>query len=191
MDRRQKKTRAAIFTAFTGLLETKPYNRITIQDIIDRADIGRSTFYAHFETKDDLLNALCNELFGHIIHDALDLKHTHGLYPEQEEEVSVFFHVLAHLKENDNNILKLLSGEGSELFLRFFKNGMKRVVQQQYLGDRQPAEDLTRPPEDFVINHIAGSFIEMVYWWIDGGMVYTPEQMDRFFQRVIGPVLEQ
>ena len=185
-DRRQKKTRAAIFEAFTELLATKNYSKISVQEIIDRADVGRTTFYAHFETKDALLNALCDELFGHIINDALDLEHTHGLYPEQEQEASVFFHILAHLKENDRNILRLLSGESSELFLRYFKNGMKTVVEKQ-LDGRALRAGL---PKEFAVNHIAGSFIEMVYWWIEGGMRYTPKELDGYFRLAAAPLLE-
>lgn len=66
MDRRQKKTRKAIFTAFTELIKEESYSKITVQQIIDKADIGRTTFYSHFETKDELLNAFCTDIFDHV-----------------------------------------------------------------------------------------------------------------------------
>ena len=73
MDRRQRKTRAAIFQAFTRLLENKTYTALTVQEIIDDADISRSTFYAHFETKDELLKAMCTDIFDHVFSDELEL----------------------------------------------------------------------------------------------------------------------
>lgn len=77
MDRRQQKTRKAIFAAFNELLTQKKYNKITVQEIIDKADVGRTTFYAHFPTKDDLLREMCTTLFNHVFSDVLEMEKTH------------------------------------------------------------------------------------------------------------------
>lgn len=187
MDRRQQKTRAAIFSAFTALLAEKSYSKITVQEIIDAANVGRTTFYAHFETKDDLLKELCEELFGHIISSAMDCTHTHGLYSDGNAPESVFCHLLQHLQENDNNIISLLSCESSEIFLRFFKDNLNGLIQSQFVNqDRKANIDI---PQDFLINHISSSFVEMVLWWIKGRMKQTPEDLDRYFRAVIEPIM--
>lgn len=187
MDRRQQKTRAAIFSAFTALLAEKSYSKITVQEIIDAANVGRTTFYAHFETKDDLLKAVCEELFGHILSSAMDCTHTHGLYSDGKAPESVFCHLLQHLQEDDNRIISLLSCESSEIFLRFFKDSLNDLVRSQFVHlDRKSNTDI---PEDFLINHISGSFVEMVLWWIKGRMKQTPEELDRYFRAVIEPIM--
>ena len=53
------------------ILMNLPFSNITVQEIIDEADIGRSTFYFHFETKDDLLNDICNGIFEHVFSENL------------------------------------------------------------------------------------------------------------------------
>lgn len=187
MDRRQQKTRTAIFSAFTSLLAEKSYNKITVQEIIDAANVGRTTFYAHFETKDDLLKELCEELFGHIIGSAMDCTHTHGLYSDGSAPESVFCHLLQHLQENDKNIIALLSCESSEMFLRFFKDSLNELVRSQFINQNRKAN--TDIPEDFLINHISGSFVEMVLWWIKGHRKQMPEDLDRYFRAVIEPII--
>lgn len=185
MDRRQRKSREAIFGAFTRLLERHAYNQITVQDIIDEADVGRATFYAHFETKDYLLKDLCEELFGHIIDTAMGLSdgHYHCSYAAGD---SVFLHLLRHLRENDRNILALLSSQNNELFLQYFKINLKRLVKTQ-LADtgKLKASSL---PEDFLVNHISASFVETLSWWLSNGMRESPEELDGYFESLISPL---
>lgn len=133
------------------------------------------------------MKALCEELFGHIISSAMDCTHTHGLYSNNNVPESVFCHLLQHLQENENNILELLSCENSDLFLRYFKDNLKELLQNQFVNqNRRNNKDI---PQDFLVNHITGSFVEMVLWWIKNQMKEPPEKLDKYFRAVIEPIL--
>lgn len=188
MDRRQKKTRAAIFKAFTTLLSEKNYNQISVQEIIDAADIGRTTFYAHFETKDYLLKDLCEKLFGHIIDTAMGLPHGHYHYSCGSETDSVFLHLLRHLQENDCNILELLSSQNNEIFLRYFKCNLKKLIMTQYADKGLLKNSML--PADYLVNHISSSFVETVDWWLSRKMKETPEVITEYFLAAIEPILQ-
>ncbi len=183
MDRRQRKTRSAIFDAFISLLNEKSFEKITVGEIIERADIGRATFYAHFETKDFLLKELCDELFCHVFDCMQGEKEKHSHIFECEAPDSVFLHLFQHLEKNDNHILDLLSGTNNELFLGYFKNGLIRIIESQtdYLDDNF-SKELSRA---FVINHIASTFVETVCFWANDKMKLSPEKINRYFNAVI------
>lgn len=187
MDRRQRKTRDAIFNAFTRLLEKRAFNQITVQDIIDEADIGRATFYAHFETKDYLLKALCEELFDHIIDTAMGHPHAHGHYSCGEPGDSVFLHLIRHLEENDRNILALLSSQNNEIFLQYFKNELQKLIHSQFAAQGRLKN--TELPEDYMVDHISTSFVETVSWWLRHGRKETPEQLAGYFELVMTSVI--
>lgn len=183
MDRRQKKTRDAIFSAFTELLSQKHYNQITVGEIIDRADIGRATFYAHFETKDSLLKELCHELFCHIFDSAEDNKEQHRHIFACDAPDSVFLHLLQHLQKNDNGILELLACENNELFLKYFKEYLQKLIRQQlHLFENKKSEKL---PTDFWVHHITVTFVETVRWWIENSMQESPETLTEYFTLAI------
>ena len=179
MDRRQRKTREAIFKAFSELLSKKDYNRITVSEIIERADVGRATFYAHFETKDFLARELCVELFDHIFECELGEAGAHTHIFDCDAPDSVFLHLFTHLQRNDNNLLHLLSCPSNELFLRYFKENLIRLVESHLsLFAEGHSEAL---PDAFWINHIAATFVECVRWWIKNKMQESPEEITKYF----------
>ncbi len=181
MDRRQRKTREAIFKAFTELLSKKEAGKITVGDIIEKADVGRATFYSHFETKDFLLKEFCKELFCHIFDATENEKNNHRHIFDCDSSDSVFLHLFKHLEKNDNNILNLLSSQNNELFLRYFKNGLNHLIEKN-LSLFPPRKNL---PESFWKNHIASAFIETLMWWTQNGLKETPETITSYFFQIV------
>ena len=179
MDRRQRKTRQAIFAAFSQLLNEKDFSKITAGEIMERADVGRATFYAHFETKDFLLKELCEELFCHIFDMAGEGKSEHRHIFECSAPQSEFVHLFSHLRKNDNNVLCLLSSPNNHLFLKYFKSGLKLLVESRLdLFEKRKSEKL---PQQFWINHILSTFVETLQWWIENGMRESEEEICEYF----------
>ena len=179
MDRRQRKTREAVFSAFIELLSQKDYTRITAGEIIEKADISRATFYSHFETKDYLLKELCEDLFCHISDGPGGGGAEHRHLFQCDAPDSVFLHLLRHLLKNDNHILELLSCRNSDLFLRYFKENLREVVVGQLPLFQKRKDD--RLPDSFWIDHILSVFVDTVRWWIDNGMKESPEVIEEYF----------
>ena len=178
MDRRQRKTRDAIFNAFISLLSKKNYNNLTVGEIIQLADVGRATFYAHFETKDFLLKELCLELFAHLFNCENEKEDKHNIFNCDNHD-TVFLHLFKHVKKNDNNICKLLSSKNNELFLEYFKSEVKLLITKRIsdFADKKPKNI----PEAFWINHITSTFIETLRWWIENKLSLSPEVINEYF----------
>ena len=184
MDRRQRKTREAIFGSFTELLSKKDFGSITVGEIIEGADVGRATFYAHFETKDFLLKELCGELFCHIFDIENDTGHGHSHIFECEGSKDVFLHLFSHLEKNDNNIMALLSSHNNELFLKYFRDGLDELVEKHlHLFSSERSNVL---PRGYLKNHIVSTFVETVKWWIENGGRETPEKITEYFFAAVG-----
>ena len=151
MDRRQKKTKEAIFRAVSTLLNKQRFENITVQDIIEEADICRSTFYSHFETKDLLLKAMCSEIFDHIFEGAL------CDYDGQTDQLeSKLAHILWHLKNSKADITGILSSQSSELFMGYLKEYLGKLFDLHLQEFKSPV------PRDFLREHLVGSFAQTI-----------------------------
>lgn len=179
MDRRQKKTREAIFRALQTLLERKPYHTITVQEIIDEANIGRSTFYAHFETRDELLRAMCTDIFHHVFTEELPQEADHVHLEAAKSLELKLGHILYHLRENRLNLKGLLASESGDIFLTYLRDYLRDLF-KRYLSEFHP-----KVPEGYLLNHLTGSFVETVKWWVMQDMVPEPETVAAYYMAVI------
>jgi AcrR family transcriptional regulator len=183
MHRRQRKSREAIFQACIELLSKKQFNQITVGEIIERADVGRATFYAHFETKDFLLKELCEELFCHVFDATEEGEHSHKHIFSCNAPSSVILHLFQHMQKDDNRILTLLSCDNNELFVRYFKENLKSLIEKQLHLFAEKKDKAI--PEGYWINHIAATFVETVKWWVDTGRQESPEKLTEYFLAVV------
>ncbi len=174
MDRRQQKTRRAIFSAFQTLLETNRYDRITVQDIIDEADVGRSTFYAHFETKEALLEAFCSDVFFHLFGE--NACHFTG---DGEGLAGKLTHILWHIREEQRHLSAILRSDGREVFFAYFKEHLTALFEAEW-------GDLDGLPREYRLRMLSAGFVETLVWWAEGKYQAEPEVVAGDFLRLYG-----
>lgn len=176
-DARVRRTRDALGDALVALMQEKPFDSITVQDVLDRAHVGRSTFYSHYSDKDDLLMSDAEEFFE-AISMALSV---HGDKSDRVAPVKEFFKHVGEVKW----FLKALvtSGkfhENMELARGHFARGIERRLEELPRGRGIPKHERAA-----VAFAHAGALLSLLSWWIDRGMREPPEAMDDLFHRMV------
>ena len=170
-DRRSQRTRHLLGAALVELIREKDYNSITVSEIIDRANVGRSTFYAHYRDKDALFVGELDrviELLSHRI-------------PNQEE--SPFFPSLGlfrHVGEEYELYKALLWGSGIDLLIKHLQKSLTNRIEHGLQKNESDAD----VPIPILASFIAGSFLTLLKWWLENKMIYSPEEMDKIFKRL-------
>lgn len=184
MDRRMQKTKKAIYEAFSKLLTSESYSKITVQEIIDEANIGRSTFYAHYETKDELLKEMCQHMFSHVMSTNLSEEKTHDFSSGNRNLTSLLTHILYHIKEETIQFKGLLSCENGEYFWVNFRSQSAEFIKNHMLTGKRKLS----VPEDVLIHHISVTFEGLIKRWIQKGMTDSPETIAQYFELLVGPL---
>ncbi|MCM3871633.1 MAG: TetR/AcrR family transcriptional regulator [Pyrinomonadaceae bacterium] len=177
MDARVRRTRDRLGDALVELMQEKPFDAIKVQDVLDRAGVGRSTFYVHYRDKDDLLMSDADEFFE-LISTALSVQ---GDKSDRVAPVQEFFEHVGEMSWFLTALTK--SGklyENLELARGHFARGIERRLAELPRGKEIPASD--RPAVAFA--H-AGALLSLLTWWIDRGMRESPEQMDQLYHRLV------
>lgn len=189
MDRRQAKTRHAIIDAFVRLLSKSSYEKITVKDIIDEANIGRSTFYSHFETKDELARKMCNMLFQHTFAHTIPVCSTHNFSDLPQNAENRIAHILYHLRDKKQYYLGIIRYDDGNLFLRFFREYMLENL--SIMINPKCTDAFKNIPQEFIIAILTSSFIGMLQWWLQNDMKQTPEELSAQYITMINPAITE
>ncbi|HEX5603053.1 MAG TPA: TetR/AcrR family transcriptional regulator [Pyrinomonadaceae bacterium] len=176
-DARVRRTRDALGDALIALMQEKAFETITVQEVLDRAHVSRSTFYTHYSDKDDLLMSDSEEFF-----EALSMAlSAHGDKSDRVFPVKEFFNHLADVQPFYKALVK--SGkfqENMELARGHFARGIERRLSELPRGKSIPARERSA----IAFTH-AGALLSLLAWWLDRGMREPPEQMDDLFHRMV------
>jgi AcrR family transcriptional regulator len=177
-DRRVQRTRELLRKALTELISERGYDAITIQDIVDRANLGRTTFYAHYNSKDELFMSC---------HKAI-VSEFHSLHPRSREELLLpealpgMTSAYRHLLDARALLHPIFQGKDSLLILRRIRD---RSGQEIEAGLRAAfAEADSTIPFDVLANYLAGAQIALVQWWLEKRQPQTPENLAQTFHRL-------
>lgn len=174
-DRRIQKTRQALRQALSQMIEEKPYTEITVRDLVERADIARSSFYVHFRDKDDLLISGFEEIGVMSSDDLFEESDRESGYPDF---AIVLFRGATHWKAVAQ---ACLCGDANNVAAVHMRN-MLVIKSREWLRSIAP----TLPEADLepTAHYLAGALLELLSWWVRNDFPYPAKAMSDIFNRL-------
>ncbi len=173
LDRRVQRTRAALRDALLSLLADRGWDDVSVQDICEQANVGRSTFYMHFQNKEQLLEGGLSDLRGF-------LRGQGGAQHEGAPEILPFARALIeHIHEQRKLFRSIIGRRSGHVVQTRFKEMVLQLVE----------EDLSRFlaagwQRDATVHYVAGAFVELLAWWVEARGARQVEEIERHVHRL-------
>lgn len=177
IDRRVQRTKKLLWGSLVALIIRKGYDSVTIQDIIDEANIGRSTFYSHYENKEQLLFS------GqpHLIEMLFQSDHVDGKID--------FIAVFKHAKENKDVAKALFGKQGGHILLRHISEVMTHNLKEAFYRIDPSKIDQAPMKRKFVIEATSAALVSLLSNWIEDDMQMSIEEIDSISQNILGAMM--
>ena len=179
-DKRVQRTRELLQKTLIELISERGYAAITIQDIVDRANLGRTTFYLHYNSKDELFVSC---------HAAVIRKfHIGPSHPFSREELLApetpagMTSAYGHLENARPHLASIFQGRDSLLILRRLRDWNAHEIELNLRAAF--AEEDSAIPLDVLANYLAGAQIALIQWWLEKRQPHTLQDLAQMFHRL-------
>lgn len=179
-DRRVQRTRGVLQKALIELIREREYDAITIQDIVDRANIGRTTFYLHYNSKDELFIS-CHEAIVSEFH----FGPRHPLSREEllsPEAPAGMVSAYRHLEDGRALFYSIFQGKDSLLILRRIRDQSAREIEANLRAAFAEADSAIQL--EVLANYLAGAQLALLQWWLEKRRSHGPENLAQTFHRL-------
>lgn len=178
-DRRVLRTRRTLREALVQLILQRGWEKVSVLDVCERADVGRSTFYTHFADKEELLLSGFEDL-----RQALRMRHPLGSGPGNSEPLAFAGSMIEHARDNLRLFRALVGKRSGHVVQQRFKQVVLGLVYEDLESHGGFAGELSA-----TAHFLAGAFVELLGFWLDTRTGLTASELEALFLRLARPVL--
>lgn len=181
IDRRAARTRTALHHALMLLVRKKGYDSVTVDDICEAAHVGRSTFYGHYASKDDLKRSgLVTHLRRELLEHQENVPATSG---HADRRLAFSLPMFEHARDHIEAYRALVGSRGGEVALGTIREILSDLLGRE-LAANGNAACVDAMPRDLVIEIVVNAYMTILTWWLDSGAKLPPDRMDAMFRRL-------
>ena len=188
-DRRIQKTRKLLHEAVISLIVEKDYESISVQDILDRANVGRSTFYTHYQNKDELLISGVHENLRDMLKTA---QAKASAVPGRPHEYIIGFSpvMFEHAYEYRGVWKAMLRSKAGAIVRQniqmMLADLMRESCRKEFQRRRRTDSEI---PFELLVHFLASTFMSVMAWWLNQANPLPPKRIDGFFRALVLPGL--
>lgn len=183
LDRRARRSRRLLKEALFALILEKGYDAVKVEDITERADLGRTTFYLHYRDKEELLLESIDGIAEDLLARLRPPQWHAGESGASGFVLDAILIIFRHAHENAQLYQIILRGEGagrvSGRLHSIISGRATALIHERIAVGGLPVDP--QVPLDVYANYFAGALLALVTWWLEAGMPYPPEEMAGMF----------
>lgn len=186
MNKKEAKTNRRLVSTLARLIQSKEYGEITISELIEESGVSRSTFYAHFKKKDDVLNGVCDDIFHHVFSVRLEQEEKHDFSHESVLDCRhIVLHLFYHVQEQRDVLMPIFDSSAYSVFRKRLEPNVASLMKIALAMKEFEVSDV---PEDLALSIATSALVNFIrYFSFSADESLTPERMTEYFFHLFAP----